>query len=69
MVTVNTDYDLNLTYINVYKPYYDSADDTLAWNMLYSEYVSDFPRNYTQNDLAKTLMDIMDSQIVFLDAY
>ncbi len=69
LVTVNTDYDLNLTYINVYKPYYDSADDTLAWNMLYSEYVSDFPRNYTQNDLAKTLMDIMDSQIVFLDAY
>ena len=69
LATVNMDYDQSLTYINIYKPYYDETNDTLAWNMIYSEYVEDLSRDYTQTDLAKTLMNIMDSQVVFLDSY
>lgn len=69
-VTVN--YDSNgeeKTYINVYETIYNKDDNALSWNMIYSEYVDNLSHNYTRDELAKELMDIMDLPVTFIESY
>ena len=69
-VTVNYDrYGDEKTYINVYETIYDKDANALSWNVIYSEYVDNLSYNYTQDELAKELMDIMDLPVTFIESY
>lgn len=69
-MTVNYDpYGDEKTYINVYETIYDKDANALSWNVIYSEYVDNLSYNYTQDELAKELMDIMDLPVTFIESY
>ena len=68
LVTLNDDkYYENLTYINVYDPIYDKQDFSISWNLLYSENIKEFPHTYSQDDLMRALMKILDGTITIID--
>lgn len=70
LVTVNVDkYNEKTTYINIYETLYEKENDKLSWNLLFSDYVDDFPDNYTKDDLVKALMELMDCQVDFIESF
>lgn len=74
LVTVNVDYYNNTpSYVNIYQTFYDDENENLLWNLLFSENVEDFtdefPKNYTEDDLIRVLMEILGGQISFVEKY
>lgn len=68
LVTVNMDdRENNPTYINIYQPIYDSQEENLKWNLVYSEDVQGFNSYYTEDDLVRVLMDIMQCQVTLVE--
>lgn len=67
LVTVNIDdCENNPTYINIYQPIYNSQEN-LSWNLIYSEDVQGFDSYYTEDDLVRVLMDIMQCQVTLVE--
>lgn len=70
LVIVTSDpYFEQKTYINIYQPIYDEADRALKWNLLYSEYAKLNAYNYSKDDLARELMNMLHSQVTFIESY
>lgn len=64
LATVNIDdNENNPAYVNIYQPIYDSRNENLLWNLIYSENVQGFSSNYMEDDLVRALMDIMECQV------
>ena len=68
LATVNIDdRENNPTYINIYQPIYDSQEENLKWNLVYSEDMQGFDSYYMEDDLVRVLMDIMQCQVTLVE--
>lgn len=68
LVTINIDkYYNEETYMNIYETIYNKENNNLSWNLLYSENIKDFPRNYNKQDIMDALSNILDGTITILE--
>lgn len=68
LATVNLDEDVNnTTFINIYKPIFDDVKKDLSWELLYSEYVNDFPIDYSKDNLISAIVEIMKCYVSLVE--